>query len=91
MLLAVEAGERQPAALVKRVTHINARWTTVMHGVYERYKSVLSRFIYWKTRKNVYLFIYLFVICARISKCNKASLTKAGEIIMGSYVCESVI
>lgn len=36
ILLAAEA--RQPAALVRRVTHLNARWSSVMHGVYERYK-----------------------------------------------------
>ena len=32
------AAEGAPAALAKRVTHLNARWTDVTHGVYERYK-----------------------------------------------------
>ncbi|XP_028157710.1 dystrophin, isoforms A/C/F/G/H-like [Ostrinia furnacalis] len=36
ILLQAEAAP--PAALTKRVTHINARWTQVTHGVYERYK-----------------------------------------------------
>lgn len=36
ILLQAEASP--PAALAKRVTHLNARWTQVTHGVYERYK-----------------------------------------------------
>ncbi|KAJ8709448.1 hypothetical protein PYW07_009274 [Mythimna separata] len=35
ILLAAEGGA---SALARRVTHLNARWTHVTHGVYERYK-----------------------------------------------------
>lgn len=30
------------AELARRVTRLNARWTSVTHGVYERYKWVLA-------------------------------------------------
>ncbi|XP_075984484.1 dystrophin isoform X3 [Anticarsia gemmatalis] len=34
----LQAEQRPPAALAKRMTQLNAKWNDVTHGVYERYK-----------------------------------------------------
>ncbi|RVE43477.1 hypothetical protein evm_011875 [Chilo suppressalis] len=55
------SAERRPGALARRLTHLNARWTIVTHGVYERYKILAeawhetSELRAWVSQENAWL------------------------------------
>lgn len=74
ILLAAEA--RQPAALAKRVTRLNARWTSVMHGIYERYKYV-THSTYPASR------------LIRLNRISKLTVTPRAKMPNSQYLIES--